>query len=63
VIEYIFLKKLKFFDYISEDITALEIAECISRWSSVSYGGNIEALLIWKNRCECENIKLELKLK
>jgi hypothetical protein len=46
VIEYICKKLLKFFDYISEDITALEIAECISRWSTMSYGGNIEAILI-----------------
>jgi hypothetical protein len=56
VIEYICKKLLKFFDYISEDKTALEIAECVSRWSSMSYGGNIEAILIWKNSYEYENI-------
>jgi hypothetical protein len=43
-------------------ITALEIAECVSRWSSVSYGGNIEAILIWKNRYEYENINI-IKIK
>jgi hypothetical protein len=43
VIKYICKKLLKFFNCISEDITALKIGECISRWSSMSYGGNIEA--------------------